>query len=485
MRRLTHLSTIVADLGDIFVFVAPVTCVPLVIAVLFAEWDMLLPMAAVPVIFFLLGFIFRSLPRSERGVRLSTALCSVALFWFFSAMVSGVPFMLGLQMNVTDAIFEGMAGWTGTAFSLIPAVDSAPRTLLFWRSYMQWISGLGIIAFAITTASTIGLFPSRIFRTESRDEALLPSVIATGRSLWKIYGFLTFMAIGLVLFSGLSLWESVNLALAAISSGGFCIHQQGILYYNSLFLELLLIPLMIAGALPFKLYFLVLENHRLSLFGDEQVKLFLALLGIGIAVLTYDLMFFEDLGFFLALEQALFMAVSAITTTGFQIANPHAWASVMLLFLAMITFIGGCSGSTAGGVKLSRIALAIRALVWWFRRLFVSGKVLTPFKIEGRIIPKETAELEAAKNMLVIILSVLTIFVATLAILQFHLTSFSLTEVVFEAVSAFSTSGISTGYVSPDMPVISKWIFIGVMWIGRLEVIPVVMLFMALVREPD
>jgi trk system potassium uptake protein TrkH len=485
MRRLTHLSTIVADLGDIFVFVAPVTCVPLVIAVLFAEWDMLLPMAAVPVIFFLLGFIFRSLPRSERGVRLSTALCSVALFWFFSAMVSGVPFMLGLQMNVTDAIFEGMAGWTGTAFSLIPAVDSAPRTLLFWRSYMQWISGLGIIAFAITTASTIGLFPSRIFRTESRDEALLPSVIATGRSLWKIYGFLTFMAIGLVLFSGLSLWESVNLALAAISSGGFCIHQQGILYYNSIFLELLLIPLMIAGALPFKLYFLVLENHRLSLFGDEQVKLFLALLGIGIAVLTYDLMFFEDLGFFLALEQALFMAVSAITTTGFQVANPHTWASVMLLFLAMITFIGGCSGSTAGGVKLSRIALAIRALVWWFRRLFVSGKVLTPFKIEGRIIPKETAELEAAKNMLVIILSVLTIFVATLAILQFHLTSFSLTEVVFEAVSAFSTSGISTGYVSPDMPVISKWIFIGVMWIGRLEVIPVVMLFMALVREPD
>lgn len=485
MRRLTHLSTIIADLGDIFVFVAPVTSVPLVIAVLFAEWDMLLPMAAVPAIFFLLGFIFRSLPRSERGVRLSTALCSVALFWFFCAMVSAVPFMLGLQMNVTDAIFEGMAGWTGTAFSLIPTVDSAPRTLLFWRSYMQWISGLGIIAFSLTTASTIGLFPSKIFRTESRDEALLPSVIATGRSLWKIYGFLTFMAIGLVLFSGLSLWESVNLALAAISSGGFCIHQQGILYYNSLILELLLIPLMIAGALPFKLYFLILENRRLSLFRDEQVRLFLALLGIGIAVLTYDLMFFEDLGFFLALEQALFMAVSAITTTGFQIANPHALASVMLLFLAMITFIGGCSGSTAGGVKLSRITLAIRALVWWFRRLFVSGKVLTPFKIEGRIIPKETAELEAAKNMLVIILSVLTIFVATLAIHQFHLTSFSLTEVVFEVVSAFSTSGISTGYVSPDMPVISKWIFIGVMWIGRLEVIPVVMLFMALVREPD
>ncbi len=485
MRRLTHLSTIIADLGDIFIFVAPVTCVPLIIALLFAEWNMLLPMAAVPVIFFLLGIVLRSIPRSERGVRLSTALCSVALFWFFCAMISGVPFMLGLGMDFTDALFEGMAGWTGTAFTLIPALDSAPRTLLFWRSYMQWISGIGIIAFAITTASSTGLFPSKIFRTESRDEALMPSVIATGRSLWKIYGFLTFMAIGLILFSGLSLWESVNLALSAISSGGFCIHGQGLLYYNSRFLEFLLLPVMIAGALPFKLYYLILQNRRLSLFGDEQVKLFLILLMTGVAVLTYDLMFFEDLGVIPALEQALFMAVSAITTTGFQVANPHTWASVTLLFLAMILFIGGCSGSTAGGVKLSRIALAIRALVWWFQRLFVSGKVLLPFRIEGRTIPKATAELEAAKNMLVIILSVITVFVATLVVLQFHLTSFSLTEVVFELVSAFSTSGISTGYVSPDMPLISKWVFIVVMWIGRLEVIPVVMLFIALVRESE
>jgi len=485
MRRLKHLSTIIGDLGEIFVYVAPVTCLPLLITVLFGEWNMFLPMAAVPAIFFLFGIALRSLPRIERGVRLSTALCSVALFWLSCAMISGVPFMLGLHMAFTDALFEGMAGWTGTAFSLMPVVDSAPRTLLFWRSYMQWISGIGIIAFAITTASSTGLFPSRIFRTESRDEALLPSVMAAGRSLWKIYGFLTFMAIGLILFSGLSLWESVNLALAAISSGGFCIHHQGILYYNSIFLEILLIPVMIAGALPFKLYYLMLENRRLSLFGDEQVKLFFSLLAIAVAVLFYDLIFFGDLGFSQALEQALFMAVSAITTTGFQIANLHAWASVTLLFLAMITFIGGCSGSTAGGVKLSRITLAIRALVWWFRRLFVSGKVLIPFKIEGRIIPKATAELEAAKNMLVIILSVITVFVATLAVLQFHLTSFSFTEVVFEVVSAFSTSGISTGYVSPDMPFISKWIFIGVMWIGRLEVIPVVMLFLSLTREPE
>ena len=115
----------------------------------------------------------------------------------------------------------------------------------------------------------------------------------------------------------------------------------------------------------------------------------------------------------------------------------------------------------------------------------MSGKVFLPFRIEGRVIPRATAELETAKNMLVIILSVITVFVATILLLQFESTIFSITEIVFAVVSAFSTCGINTGYVSPDMPVISKWIFIVVMWVGRLEVIPVVMLFLALFRGAE
>jgi trk system potassium uptake protein TrkH len=218
MQRLRHLSTIISDIGDIFVLVAPVTCVPLIVAILFAEWNMLLPMASVPVAFFLLGILFRSLPRSQRGARLSTTLCSIALFWFSSAAISGMPFMMGLHMGFTDALFEGMAGWTGTAFSMMPSLDTAPHTLLFWRSYMQWISGIGIIAVAIAMASSTGLFRSKLLRSENRDEPLMPSLIASTRALWKIYAILTFLAIGLILFTGISLWESVNLALAAIST---------------------------------------------------------------------------------------------------------------------------------------------------------------------------------------------------------------------------------------------------------------------------
>ncbi|MHB8164448.1 MAG: TrkH family potassium uptake protein [Methanoregula sp.] len=479
MHRLEHLSTIIADLGDIFIFIAPITCIPLIVAVLFSEWNMLLPMLAVPVTFYLLGLLIRSLPRPQRGVRLSTAFCSVALFWLTSAMVSGLPFMLGLHMGFTDALFEGMAGWTGTAFSMMQSLETVPHTLLFWRSYMQWISGIGIIAFAISIASSTGLFRSKILRSESRDEPLMHGVVSAGRALWKIYGILTFFAIGLILFTGLSLWESVNLGLATISTGGFTLHEGGISYYNSMLLEIILIPIMIAGALPFKLYYLIAENRRWSLFGDEQVKLFFVFVALGTAVLTYDLVFFNNLDYLSALHQGLFMTISAVTTTGFSIANLHTWASVTLLFLAMLVFIGGASGSTAGGIKVHRVMLAVRALLWWFRRLFVSGKVLLPFRLDGRVIPKATAELEVSKNMLIIILSVGVIFVASLAVIQSHLTTFTMTEIVFDVVSAFSTCGIGSGYVSPDMPLISKWIFIGVMWVGRLEVIPVVMLIMA------
>jgi len=485
MKRFAYLLTIVADLGDTFALVAPLTCIPLVVALIFGEWEMLALMATVPVTFFLLGMGIRRLPKTEHAPRLSTAMCSVALFWLVCAAISGIPFILGLHMGFTDALFEGMAGWTSTGFSMTPDPESLPHTLLFWRSYMQWIGGIGIVAFSIAMASSTGLFSTKLLRSEGRDEPLMRGVISAGKSLYKIYALLTFIAIGLILFTGLTLWESVNLALTTISTGGFTLHAEGILYYRSTMLELILLPIMIAGALPFKLYYLILQNRKWSFFGDEQVKLFFLILAASTFVLTFDLVFFDNADLLPALHQGIFMAVSALTTTGFQIASPHAWASGTLLFLTMLVFIGGAAGSTAGGIKMNRVALAYRGLLWWFKRVFVSGKVLIPLRIEGRVIPKAVAELETAKNMLVIILSVVTIFVATLCVLQFHITSYSVTDVLFETVSAFSTCGLSAGYVSPDMPVLSKWIFIGLMWLGRLEVIPVMMLAIAFFRGPE
>jgi trk system potassium uptake protein TrkH len=272
----------------------------------------------------------------------------------------------------------------------------------------------------------------------------------------------------------------------AIATGGFSVHSAGIPYYNNMMLELLIIPVMIAGALPFKIYYvLYYKRNRISLFKDEQARLLFILIGLGIIVVTYDLFFLSGLDFTTSLRQGLFMTVAAVTSTGFQIASPNNWAAATVLFLTILMLVGGSSGSTAGGIKLSRIALGYRGIIWWFKRVFVSGKVLVPFKYEGKTIPGSVAELEVSKNMLIIILYLLVIFTTAIVVMHFDPGTFDTSNVLFEVVSGICNNGISTGLVSPSMSPVSKVFFIMIMWIGRLEVMPVIVLFMALFKGFD
>ncbi|WP_286878824.1 TrkH family potassium uptake protein [Methanoculleus sp. UBA413] len=482
MDRIEQFSTIAHDIGDIFRYISIGTAVPLVVAVVYREWDMILPMASVPATLFLLGTLFARVPRQEREAPLSTALMAVALIWLISALVSALPFTLGLGVPYLDGVFEAMSGWTDTGLTMMRSVDDLPRTLLFWRSLMQWLGGIGIVAFTIAMASRTGLTQFRLYRSEGRSEALMPSVVATGLEMWKIYLVLTGASIGLILLSGVSLWDSVNIALSAISTGGFSVHSGGIPFYNNPLLEVLIVPVMIAGALPFKLYYLLYRRKGVRFFDDQQARLLFILVALGIVVIAWDLVTLSATDIATAVRQALFMSAAAVTSTGFQTASPNEWASVTVLFLSMLIVIGGASGSTAGGIKLSRVVLGFQSLLWWFRRMFVSGKVLVPFKYGGRVIPKNVAELEVSRNMLVIMLYFLTIFIATVLVMHLQPTSFDSSNVIFEVVSAMCNNGMTAGFVSPDMADPAKVLFIAVMWIGRLEIIPVIMLFMGVFK---
>ena len=485
MDRIEWFSIIARDIGSIFRFVSVATAVPLVVAVIYREWDMILPMVTVPIVLFLLGTLLIRIPREEREAPLSAALMAVALIWLIMALVSGLPFHLGIGVPYLDGVFEAMSGWTDTGLTVMRSIDEMPHTLLFWRSLMQWLGGLGIVAFTVAMASRSGLTQFRLYRSEGRSEALMPSVVATGIEMWKIYVVLTIASIGLILLSGVPVWDAVNIALVAIATGGFSVHAEGIPFYNNPLLELLIVPVMIAGALPFKVYYLIYRRRGARFIDDQQARLLFALIAIGIVVITWDLVMLSELDLPTALHQALFMTASAVTTTGFQVVSPNEWASVTVLFLAMLMVIGGSSGSTAGGIKLSRVVLGFQSLVWWFRRMFVSGKVLVPFRYEGRVIPKNIADLEISRNMLVIMLYLLIIFASTILVMHLQPTSFDSSNVIFDVTSAMSNTGVSTGFVSPDMDTAAKILFIFVMWIGRLEVIPVIMLFTGLLKRFD
>ena len=245
MKRIEHLAVIAHDMGLVFEFLGIASLFPLVVLAIFQEWTMLLPMASAPFIFFVLGFLLTKVtPKTEFTPPISVTIVAVALSWFGIALIGALPYVFGIGIPYTDAVFEAMSGWTGSGFTMITNLDSTPNTLLFWRSFTQWIGGIGIIAFGISLRRKTRVTLFRLYRSEGRTEEMMPNVVSTGRRMWLIYLFLTFVFTGLIMLSGIPLWDSLNLVMVALATGGFSIHDVGIAYYHNPLLEMLLIPVM-------------------------------------------------------------------------------------------------------------------------------------------------------------------------------------------------------------------------------------------------
>jgi trk system potassium uptake protein TrkH len=481
MDRIEYFSIIAGEMGEVFTLLGLVTCIPLLAIPVSGEWHLFLPMALVPVIFLLLGrLMVRIHPRTGES-RLSIVLSAVALIWFSSAVVGALPFVLGAGMPITDSLFEAMSGWTCTGLTMIVIPETMPYTLLFWRSFMQWLGGIGMVAFTISILSRSSLTGARFFRLEEESEAFLPNLISIGRQMGPVYLVLTLAAMAVILVSGVPPWDAVNLAMTAISTGGFSVHAAGISYYQNPLLEYLLIPVMLAGSLPFMIYYFLLRKRTWTpLLHSSQARLLLSLVIVGTLAVALDLVYITAADPEPAIRHALFMTVSALTTTGFQNVSLQLWASVSMILLMVLMTVGGSSGSASGGVKLYRVLLGYRGVIWWLKRIFVSPRILVPFHWEGRDVPNTVAENEVRNNMLVITLYFLTGAVAMIVALHFSTVFFESSTVLFEVVSAMSSAGITTGFVSPQMHEVLKWLFILLMWAGRLEIVPIIVLGMGL-----
>src|SRR5674476_1336481 len=277
MKRIEHIAMIAHDMGLIFEFLGLASLLPFLILVIFQEWDMLLPMASAPLLFFVIG---------------------------------ALPFVFGLHLSFTDSIFEAMSGWTGTGFSMITSLDTTPKTLLFWRSFTQWIGGIGIIAFGISLRRKTRVSLFRLYRAEGREEELVSSVVSTSRRMWMIYLVLTFAFTGFIMLAGIPLWDSLNLVMVAIATGGFTVHAGGLAYYNNPLLETMLIPVMFAGAIPFKLFFFLYHGKIREMFRDKTVKIFMLIAVAGSLITSWDLYIFGNLPLATAFRQGVFTAVS-------------------------------------------------------------------------------------------------------------------------------------------------------------------------------
>jgi trk system potassium uptake protein TrkH len=482
MTRIEHIAMIAHDMGLIFEFLGVASLLPFLVLVAFGEWNLLLPMATAPATFLLLGYVISHLPDRDIEPSFSITMSAVALAWLTIAFIGALPFVFGLKMSLTDAVFEAMSGWTGTGFTMITSLDTTPNTLLFWRSLSHWVGGIGIIAFGISLHRKTRLSLFRLYRAEGREEELVSAAASSGRRMWMIYLVLTFAFTGLIMLAGIPLWDSLNLVMSAIATGGFTLHTGGLAYYNNPMLEVLLLPVMLAGAVPFKIFFFLYHGKVGAMARDQTVRILLFIAIIGSVITSLDLYMFGNIALSEAFRQGTFMAVSGLCTCGLQNASPHAWAVIPLAVVTLLMFIGGAMGSAAGGVKVNRIIMVYEGIKWWFRRFFVSSRVRVPLRFGGRTVSKELSELAISRNLLVIVVYVLAIFIATILTLHLYITSFRLEEVVFELVSALSNVGLSAGFISTASPVIIKWEFTLLMWLGRLEIVPVIIIAMGLVK---
>ena len=240
---------------------------------------------------------------------------------------------------------------------------------------------------------------------------------------------------------------------------------------------------MLSGAIPFKVFFFLYHGKVINMLRDQTVRILLLIALVGSLITSLDLFIFGNLPVTMAFRQGVFTAVSGMTTCGLQNSNPHYWTAIPIAVVAMLMFIGGAMGSSAGGVKVNRVMLVYDGVKWWFRRFFVSSRVLIPLKSGGRTLSKEISEMAISKNLLVIVMYVITIFIATIVTLHLYITSFRLEEVVFELVSALSNVGLSVGFIGAASPISIKWIFILLMWLGRIEIVPVIIIIIGIARE--
>lgn len=365
-----------------------------------------------------------------------------------------------------DGFFESMSGFTTTGLSVVPLEDM-PRTLRFLRSYMQWIGGAGIVILtvALLNATQPAGFRFRLYGSGSEDERIAGGVRSTARDLLKIYAVLTGAVCLALVVVGMPMEDAVLHGLATVSTGGFSPHATSIGHYVNEPLVLIITMVgMLLGATSFAIYQRIArrkKNQNGETGRDPQGFALVTIVLIG-ALLLFVL---EGEAW-----HAVFDTVTSITTTGFSLADPAGWSPTRKFFTTLWMIIGGSTGSTAGGLKLMRFLVLLTLVRWTVHRLMVPAEARIALKYAGTPI-----EAESLRHLLGFIVAYLALLLAGSAALVFA--GFDPGDALFESASAVGTVGLSCGITNATLPSWLKLVLSFQMWAGRLEVIPVLVVF--------
>jgi trk system potassium uptake protein TrkH len=328
---------------------------------------------------------------TRQELRLREGFLVVVLSWIVLALVGALPFVLleEPQIGYIDALFESMSGLTTTGATIITQIDTLPRAVLYYRQQLQWLGGMGIIVLAVAILPMLRVGGMQLFRAETpgpmKDAKLTPRITETAKALWLIYVGITVVCAFAYWLGGMQLFDAVGHAFSTVAIGGFSTHGASLGYWNSAELEIIAMTFMGISGINYALHFTAWRHASMqSYFVDPELRVYASLL-FGISFLASMALFLDGTYETLAesFRHGTFQVFSALTTTGFTTAPFYEWTGFVPLGLILIAFIGGCAGSTAGGMKVIRTILLYRQAAREIRRL-IHPRAVVPIKYGGR-----------------------------------------------------------------------------------------------------
>ena len=420
-----------------------------------------------------------TLPKPEtKTIYAREGFAIVSLSWILMSVFGALPFVIsGAIPSFVDALFETVSGFTTTGTSILSNIEALPKSLLFWRSFTHWIGGMGVIVFVLAILPKKEMQSMHILRAEVPGPTvgkLVSKTTVTARILYIIYTVLTIAEIISLLCCKMPLFDSVTTAFATAGTGGFSVKNTSIAAYNNVGAEMVISLFMLLFGINFTLFYLFLIKQFKRVFKSEELWTYLGVIVISILLISYNIYpLVENFG--TALRQAGFQVISIITTTGFVTADFAQWPMFSQMILFVLMFIGACAGSTGGGLKVGRVIIIVKA-VWRELRRAINPKRVKAIKLDGAVIEKDVVLTTSAYF-------IIYIFIIGISSLLLSIDNFDFTTTITAVVTCINNVGPGFAAAGPtenfaDFSNFSKIILSANMLIGRLEIFPIMILFM-------
>jgi trk system potassium uptake protein TrkH len=402
----------------------------------------------------------------------------VSLGWVLFSLFGSMPFYFTKAIpSFTDAFFETISGFTTTGASILNDIESLSHGLLFWRSLTQWLGGMGIIVLSLAVLPLLGIGGMQLFIAEvpgPTPDKLHPRVKETAKRLWGIYVIFTFLEILMLVFGGMNLFDAICHSLTTMATGGYSTKQDSIAYYDSAYIQYVIIFFMLVAGVNFTLSYFAMHWRFDKVWKNEEFRFYLGIIGVFTLGITINLIISNNGQVEQSFRDALFQVVSIITTTGFATADYIQWQHFVVVVIFVLMFFGGSAGSTGGGMKIVRVALLLKNSFLELKRL-VHPNAIIPVRFDGKAVKPD------------IITNVLAF--ASFYILTFVVSTIIMSSMNYDLESSMGAVAATLGNIGPGIgafgpaenfshvPAFGKWFLSFLMLIGRLELFTVLLIF--------